>query len=124
MSPVTRIAALLALQKGRVDRAIGLVHQQNRLLREREFELEAARQGWSEAVSASVSCDAYRTRMHAVAERLRVAEEALVSASAAATEARTAYRRTLARQEALITLQASWQQAQRVRRARLEEQES
>jgi hypothetical protein len=103
-----RLAALLTVQKGRVDRAIAAVHEQNRILREWETEREAARQHWADAVGASLSCDAYRVQMTAAAEQLRVAEDSVSCALTAAMAARTAYRRSLARQEALMTLQTSW----------------
>jgi hypothetical protein len=115
MNAVNRLTSLLRVQKGRVDRAIAQVHEQNRILREWESERDAARQRWADAVGACLSCDAYRIQMTAAAEQLRVAEDSVSSALAAAMEARTAYRRSLARQEALTTLQASWRKREWLR---------
>jgi hypothetical protein len=150
---MSRIASLLVVQKGRVDRAIALVHERNAALRERELERDGARQRVTNAVAAyraeqarlsesintasapagvravglttaSVCCDAHRKRMTEATEELAGAEEKVTSASAAAVEARTAYRRALARQDALSTLQAGCRKAQAVKALRLEEQDA
>ena len=153
MSTLGRIASLLVVQKGRVDRAMALVRERNATLLERESERDGARQRVADAVAAyraeqarlsesinsasavvgvravgltaaSVRCEAHRRRMTEASAELAAAEEKVAVALAAAAEARTAYRRILARQDALSNLQAAYKKAQAKRVLRLEEQEA
>lgn len=127
-----RLKSLLAVQKHRVDRAMGVVLEKNETLRQRESDRDAARARAQQAVSAyqqeqqrlaesavsgglalhlagaSSRCDIQRTLIAETARALGTAEEVLVSAEVEAVSARATYRRTLARRDALLSLQASW----------------
>jgi len=127
-----RFKSLLAVQKHRVDRAMGVVLEKNETLRQRESDRDAARERAQQAVvayqlvqqrlaesalagglafqlaGASSCCEIQRTLIADTERELGTAEEVLVSAEADAVDARATYRRTLARQDALISLQANW----------------
>jgi len=127
-----RLKSLLAVQKHRVDRAMGVVLEKNETVRQRESDRDAARERAQQAVvayqlvqqrlvesalagglafqlaGASSRCEIQRTLIADTARALGTAEEILVSAEAEAVDARATYRRTLARQDALLSLQANW----------------
>jgi hypothetical protein len=127
-----RFKSLLAVQKHRVDRAMGVVLEKNETVRQRESDRDAARERAQQAVvayqlvqqrlaestlagglafqlaGASSRCEIQRTLIADTAQALGTAEEVLVSAEAEAVDARATYRRTLARQDALVSLQANW----------------
>ena len=127
-----RFKSLLAVQKHRVDRAMGVVLEKNETVRQRESDRDAARERAQQAVvayqlvqqrlvesalagglaiqlaGASSRCEIQRTLIADTAQALGTAEEVLVSAEAEAVDARATYRRTLARQDALLSLQANW----------------
>ena len=127
-----RLKSLLAVQKHRVDRAMGVVLEKNDTVRQRESDRDAARERAQQAVvayqlvqqrlaesalagglafqlaGASSRCEIQRTLIADTARALGTAEEVLVSAEAEAVDARATYRRTLARQDALLSLQANW----------------
>ena len=127
-----RFKSLLAVQKHRVDRAMGLVFEKNETVRQRESDRDAARERAQQAVvayqlvqqrlvesalagglafqlaGASSRCEIQRTLIADTERALGTAEEVLVSAEAEAVDARATYRRTLARQDALLSLQANW----------------
>jgi hypothetical protein len=127
-----RLKSLLAVQKHRVDRAMGVVLEKNETVRQRESDRDAARERAQQAVvayqlvqqrlvesalagglafqlaGASSRCEIQRTLIADTARALGTAEEVLVSAEAEAVDARATYRRTLARQDALLSLQANW----------------
>ena len=127
-----RLKSLLAVQKHRVDRAMGVVLEKNETVRQRESDRDAARERAEQAVvayqlvqqrlvesalagglafqlaGASSRCEIQRTLIANTAQALGTAEEVLVSAEAEAVDARATYRRTLARQDALLSPQANW----------------
>jgi len=127
-----RFKSLLAVQKHRVDRAMGVVLEKNETVRQRESDRDAARDRAQQAVvayrlvqqrlaesavvggqafqlaGASSRCEIQRAVIADTARALGTAEEVLVSAEAEAVDARATYRRTLARQDALLSLQSSW----------------
>jgi len=127
-----RFKSLLAVQKHRVDRAMGLVFEKNETVRQRESDRDAARERAQQAVvayqlvqqrlaesalagglafqlaGASSRCELQRSLIADTEQALGTAEEVLVSAEAEAVDARATYRRTLARQDALLSLQANW----------------
>ena len=127
-----RLKSLLAVQKHRVDRAMGVVLEKNDTVRQRESDRDAARERAQQAVvayqlvqqrlvesalagglafqlaGASSRCEIQRTLIADTARALGTAEDVLVSAEAEAVDARATYRRTLARQDALLSLQANW----------------
>jgi len=127
-----RLKSLLAVQKHRVDRAMGVVLEKNETVRQRESDRDAARERAQQAVvayqlvqqrlvesalagglafqlaGASSRCEIQRTLIADTARALGTAEDVLVSAEAEAVDARATYRRTLARQDALLSLQANW----------------
>ena len=127
-----RLKSLLAVQKHRVDRAMGVVLEKNETVRQRESDRDAARERAEQAVvayqlvqqrlvesalagglafqlaGASSHCEIQRTLIADTERALGTAEEVLVSAEAEAVDARATYRRTLARQDALLSLQANW----------------
>jgi hypothetical protein len=127
-----RFKSLLAVQKHRVDRAMGVVLEKNETVRQRESDRDAARERAQQAVvayqlvqqrlaesalagglafqlaGASSRCEMQRTLIADTEQALGTAEEVLVSAEAEAVDARATYRRTLARQDALLSLQANW----------------
>lgn len=153
MSAGARLAALLAVQKQRVDRAMAIVQERNEEVRQRESERQTALERWEAAVVAyrlqrqrlidsianpggrsgikagqlnggALRCDAHREWVAGAQKALAEAEGLLAAASSAAVEARAIYRRTIARQDALMTLQAGWRKARGQRMLRLEEQEA
>jgi hypothetical protein len=127
-----RFKSLLAVQKHRIDRAMGVVLEKNETVRQRESDRDAARERAQQAVvayqlvqqrlvesalagglafqlaGASSRCEIQRTLIADTARALGTAEEVLDSAEAEAVDARATYRRTLARQDALLSLQANW----------------
>ena len=127
-----RFKSLLAVQKHRVDRAMGVVLEKNDTVRQRESDRDAARERAQQAVvayqlvqqrlaesalagglafqlaGASSRCELQRSLIADTEQALGTAEEVLVSAEAEAVDARATYRRTLARQDALLSLQANW----------------
>jgi hypothetical protein len=127
-----RFKSLLAVQKHRVDRAMGVVLEKNETVRQRESDRDAARARAQQAAlayqqeqqrlaesavcvglafqlaGASSRCDIQRMLIAETARALGTAEDVLVSAEAEAIDARATYRRTLARQDALLSLQANW----------------
>jgi hypothetical protein len=127
-----RFKSLLAVQKHRIDRAMGVVLEKNETVRQRESDRDAARERAQQAVvayqlvqqrlaesalagglavqlaGASSRCEIQRTLIADTARALGTAEEVLVSAEAEAVDARATYRRTLARQDALLSLQGNW----------------
>jgi hypothetical protein len=127
-----RFKSLLAVQKHRVDRAMGVVHEKNGTVRQRESDRDVARERAQQAVvayqlvqqrlaesavsgglafqlaGASSRCEIQRTLIADTERELGTAEEVLISAEAEAVDARATYRRTLARQDALLSLQANW----------------
>jgi hypothetical protein len=127
-----RFKSLLAVQKHRADRAMGVVLEKNETVRQRESDRDAARERAQQAViayqrvqqrlaesalagglafqlaGASSYCEIQRTLIADTARALGTAEEVLVSAEAEAVDARATYRRTLARQDALLLLQPNW----------------
>jgi hypothetical protein len=127
-----RFKSLLAVQKHRVDRAMGVVHEKNATVCQRESDRDAARERAQQAVvayqlvqqrlaesalagglafqlaGASSRCEMQRTMITGTARALDTAEDVLASAEAEAVDARATYRRTLARQDALLSLQANW----------------
>jgi hypothetical protein len=152
MNTQSRFAALLLVQKDRVERAFAQVHERNAVLRQRELDRENAFECWEDSCaayrleqgllaetiasniglgthvarfsSASARCELCRARLAQMADALAVAEASFSAASAAAAEARSVYRRTLARQDALVTLAASWRKDEMKRIAQREEQEA
>jgi hypothetical protein len=127
-----RFKSLLAVQKHRVDRAMGAVLEKNETVRQRESDRDAARDRAQQAVvayqqeqqrlaesalcagrafqlaGASSRCDIQRMLIAETARELGTAEEVLLSAEAEAVDARATYRRTVARQDALLSLQSNW----------------
>lgn len=127
-----RFKSLLAVQKHRVNRAMGLVLEKNETVRQRESDCDVARTTAQQAVSAyeqeqrrladsalaggpafqlagaASRCDFQRAMIAETTRALGAAEEVLVSAESEAVDARATYRRTLARQDALLSLQVSW----------------
>jgi hypothetical protein len=127
-----RFKSLLAVQKHRVDRAMGAVLEKNETVRQRESDRDVARARAQQAVvayqqeqqrlaesavavglafqlaGASTRCEIQRMLMTETAGALGAAENVLVSAEAEAVDARTTYRRTLARRDALLSLEANW----------------